>query len=31
LTDQPPAKPSGLIYEDTGAAAPVVYFVGKLN
>jgi hypothetical protein len=26
LTDQPPAKPSDLIYEDTGAAAPVVYF-----
>ena len=26
LTDQPPAKPSDLIYEDTGAAAPLVYF-----
>jgi hypothetical protein len=25
LTDQP-AKPSDLIYEDTGAAAPLVYF-----
>ncbi len=26
LTDQPPAKPGDLIYEDTGAAAPLVYF-----
>jgi hypothetical protein len=26
LTDQPPAKPPDLIYEDTGAAAPLVYF-----
>jgi hypothetical protein len=26
LTDQPTAKPSDLIYEDTGAHAPVVYF-----
>lgn len=26
LADQPPAKPSDLIYEDTGAAASVVYF-----
>jgi len=26
LADQPPAKPSELIYEDTGAAAPLVYF-----
>jgi hypothetical protein len=26
LTDQPPIKPSDLIYEDTGAAAPLVYF-----
>jgi hypothetical protein len=26
LADQPPAKPSDLIYEDTGAATPVVYF-----
>ena len=26
MTDQPPAKPSDLIYEDTGAAAPLVYF-----
>ena len=26
LTDQPPAKPSDLIYEDTGAMAPLVYF-----
>jgi hypothetical protein len=25
LTDQP-AKPTDLIYEDTGAAAPLVYF-----
>jgi hypothetical protein len=26
LPDQPSAKPSDLIYEDTGAAAPLVYF-----
>jgi hypothetical protein len=26
LTDQPPATPPDLIYEDTGAAAPLVYF-----
>ena len=26
MTDQPPAKPADLIYEDTGAAAPLVYF-----
>ena len=26
MTDQPPAKPPDLIYEDTGAAAPLVYF-----
>ena len=26
MTDQPPTKPSDLIYEDTGAAAPLVYF-----
>jgi hypothetical protein len=26
LTDQPPAKPPDLIYEDTGAAAPLVFF-----
>jgi hypothetical protein len=26
LADQPPAKPSDLIYEDTGAMAPLVYF-----
>ena len=26
LTDQPPTKPSDLIYEDTGAMAPLVYF-----
>ena len=26
MTDQPPAKPGNLIYEDTGAAAPLVYF-----
>ena len=26
MTDQPPAKPSDLIYEDTGAMAPLVYF-----
>ena len=26
MTDQPPAKPAELIYEDTGAAAPLVYF-----
>ena len=26
MTDQPPAKPSDLISEDTGAAAPRVYF-----
>jgi hypothetical protein len=26
LTDQPPAKPSDLIYEDTGPAAPLIYF-----
>ena len=32
LLDRPtPAKPSGLIYEDTGAAALLVYFAGKLN
>jgi hypothetical protein len=26
LTDQPPATPSDLVYEDTGASAPLVYF-----
>ena len=26
MTDQPPAKPVELAYEDTGAAAPLVYF-----
>jgi hypothetical protein len=26
LTDQPNPKPGDLIYEDTGAAAPLVYF-----
>ena len=26
MTDQPPAKPGNLVYEDTGAAAPLVYF-----
>src|SRR3954447_13488018 len=26
MTDQPPTKPRDLIYEDTGAAAPLVYF-----
>ena len=26
MANQPPAKPSDLIYEDTGAAAPLVYF-----
>jgi hypothetical protein len=26
LTDQPPAKPADLHYEDTGGAAPLVYF-----
>jgi hypothetical protein len=26
LTEQPPAKPADLIYEDTGALAPLVYF-----
>ncbi len=26
MTDQPPATPPELIYEDTGAAAPLVYF-----
>jgi hypothetical protein len=26
LTDQPPAKPGDLIYEDGGAATPLVYF-----
>jgi hypothetical protein len=26
LTDHPPARPPDLIYEDTGAAAPLVYF-----
>ena len=26
MTDQPPAQPAELIYEDTGAAAPLVYF-----
>ena len=26
LTDQPTTKPSDLIYEDTGASAPLVYF-----
>jgi len=26
VTDQPNPKPGDLIYEDTGAAAPVIYF-----
>jgi len=26
LNDQPPSKPPDLIYEDTGALAPLVYF-----
>jgi hypothetical protein len=26
LTDQPTAKPSGPIYEDTAVSAPLVYF-----
>ena len=26
MTDHPPEKPSDLIYEDTGALAPLVYF-----
>ena len=26
MTDQPPAKPGDLIYEDSGAATPLVYF-----
>jgi hypothetical protein len=26
VTDQPPAKPADLVYQDTGAAAPLVYF-----
>ena len=26
MTDQPPAKPGNLVYEDTGGAAPLVYF-----
>jgi hypothetical protein len=26
LADQPPAKPSDIVYEDTGASAPLVYF-----
>ena len=26
MTDQPPAKPGDLVYEDTGGAAPLVYF-----
>ncbi|MDI1267000.1 MAG: hypothetical protein PS018_27425 [bacterium] len=26
MTDQPSAKPADFIYEDTGAAAPLVYF-----
>ena len=26
LTNQPTAKPGELVYQDTGAAAPVVYF-----
>ena len=26
LTDQPPAKPADLHYEDTGGTAPLVYF-----
>jgi hypothetical protein len=26
LTDQPTAKPADLVYEDTGASAPLVYF-----
>ena len=26
MTDQPTTKPGDLVYEDTGAAAPLVYF-----
>lgn len=26
MTEQPSAKPPDLVYEDTGAAAPLVYF-----
>ena len=26
MTDQPTAKPGDLVYEDTGAMAPLVYF-----
>ena len=26
MTDQPPAKPADLVYEDTGAQAPLIYF-----
>ena len=26
MTDQPTAKPGNLVYEDTGAATPLVYF-----
>jgi hypothetical protein len=26
MTDQPTNKPGNLVYEDTGAAAPLVYF-----
>ena len=26
MTEQPPSKPPDLIYEDTGALAPLVYF-----
>src|SRR3954469_25343894 len=26
MTDQPTAKPGDLVYEDTGASAPLVYF-----
>ena len=26
MTDQPTAKPGDLVYEDTGANAPLVYF-----
>ena len=26
MTDRPPSKPPDLIYEDTGALAPLVYF-----
>ena len=26
MTDQPTAKPGDLVYEDSGAAAPLVYF-----